>query len=303
MNDSLAYICDRLMQKDCTSLSAGLRGGKTGICLFLALYLKKKNSYKVKKQVSVLFSNILKEVPGLSCSLFEGMLGVGWMIRYLSNKSVLSIKEEIQYIYTSIANYYMGNATSSPFLFSPEDRFFSIGVYMLQLRVEANSSSCHIVDELFIRLIDECERLMKSDVKNLYSYKNMQLSMLHSLLYFLLRMDAIKLYPLQTSKLIEYSSLLYRQLQKQSPADDFIFRFLSNGSADLPIIDENDLSYFMGEIGFYSMLYELPQLFTSAYQQYCDKFSNGKQRIKNHISNDTCSISTLCGLGYGLLEL
>lgn len=303
MKDLSTYIFDKIMQEDCSSLPVGLKGGKVGVCLFLAPYLKKRRVRKGRKLFSALFSDVLKELPGLSLGLSDGLLGVGWMIRYLSNNEILVLDENTQYLYTAIANHYMESSASFPLLLNKEDQLFSMGIYMLQLHVEESLPSRYMVDELLIKLIDECERLMKCDIGYLYSFKDMPLSVLHSILYYLLRVDEMGICPTQTSTLIEHSSELYSQVQKQTPVDDFVFRFLQCRPTNLPSMCEEKLFHFMSEIGFYSMLYDLPLLFTSTFQQYCDRYPEYEQRIKKEIGSNRIDIATLCGWGYGLLNL
>lgn len=303
MKELSDYIYHRITIEDYASLPSGLKGGRMGICLFLALYLKKKKGKKGRKMLSAILTDAIKELPNLPCSLLNGAMGTGWAIQYLSVNEILSFKDEISKLYTLIINYYMGYCASAPLQFIKEDQLFSIGIYILQLRTEDDSITHYTVNEILIGLIDECERLMKWNIKDLYSSQDISLSMLHSILLFLLRMNETGIYPVQTSRLIGCITEFHRHIHKQNPSDDYIYHFLLHGSANFPEMKEDELFHFMGEIGFYSLLYESPQLFCSAYAQYNDKYPVHKKNIKIEINKKDADIATLCGWGYGLLNL
>ena len=133
----------------------------------------------------------------------------------------------------------------------------------------------------------------------------MPLSMLHSILYFLLQADKTGIYPFLTRKLLKYATqLYYKIINRGTLSDQYICLFLMNKSNTLlqEISDDQASIDFIANLGFYSLLYDTPQIFSSAFQLIHENQAFTEYIIEQ-IQEASLDISTLCGLGFGLLNM
>ena len=193
----------------------------------------------------------------------------------------------------------------APIPTNKDDQVFSSGIYMSQLRVPKNSSEQYAHNERIIILLDECERLLLHSIPLIYSPSEMPLSMLHSILYFLLQADRTGIYPFLTRKLLKYAPQLYHKiLNRGTPSDQYIcLALMSKSNTSLQEISDDQASIdFIANLGFYSLLYDTPQIFSSPFQ-LIHKNQAFTKYIKEQIQENSLDISTLCGLGFGLLNM
>ena len=89
-----------------------------------------------------------------------------------------------------------------------------------------------------------------------------------------------------------------KYLEEESSIVDFkkINTSLQEISDDQASID------FIANLGFYSLLYDTPQIFSSPFQ-LIHKNQAFTKYIKEQIQENSLDISTLCGLGFGLLNM
>lgn len=132
----------------------------------------------------------------------------------------------------------------------------------------------------------------------------MSLATLHSVQYFLLELDKMRLCPFLTRQLLSYTPVLFEELRKDGFADQYIFHYLLHDeTTSMPKdFNEKELFQFMGTLGLYSMLYDIPDLFYSAWLQAHRKYPDFFINLPNKIKNETLDVGVLCGLGYGLLN-
>ena len=160
-------------------------------------------------------------------------------------------------------------------------------------------------NERIIILLDECDRLLLHSIPLIYTPSEMSLSMLHSILYFLLQADKTDVYPFLTRKLLKYTpQLYYKIINRGTLSDQYICLFLMNKSNSLLQETGNDQASidFIANLGFYSLLYDTPQIFSSAFQLIHENQAFTEYIIEQ-IQEASLDISTLCGLGFGLLNM
>lgn len=297
------HIYNRLLQEDWGKLPHSLKNGKTGISLFLALYSEVRQNQKARNLSTLILADALKEVNYLPCSFLDGKLGIFWELRYLVNKRILVESKEVEMHYAIGVAECMALRSSTPIQIIQEDYLFSTGIYMLQQNIQKTSLALYEQNERLIILLDECERLLKQNIKNIYAPQKMQLATLHSALYFLLEIDKLHIYPFQTKQLLAYIPELYKSICKDNLPDEYTLHFLMNAVATLPEnLDESDLFGFMGNIGFYSILYNTPKLFYLAGKQAKKKYPTFFNQLKKKIKEEN-NVGALCGWGCGLLTL
>ena len=193
----------------------------------------------------------------------------------------------------------------APIPMSKDDLIFSSGIYMSQLRMPKDSSEQYTHNERIIILLDECDRLLLHSIPLIYPPSEMSLSMLPSILYFLLQADKTDVYPFLTRKLLKYTpQLYYKIINRGTLSDQYICLFLMNKSNSLLQETGNDQASidFIANLGFYSLLYDTPQIFSSAFQLIHENQAFTEYIIEQ-IQEASLDISTLCGSGFGLLNM
>ena len=143
-----------------------------------------------------------KELNNQPYSLLKGRLGVSWGIQYLANKNILELDDEVMKFRSIGMQDCMSYRLLAPIPMSKDDLIFSSGIYMSQLRMPKDSSEQYTHNERIIILLDECDRLLLHSIPLIYTPSEMSLSMLHSILYFLLQADKTDVYPFLTRKLL-----------------------------------------------------------------------------------------------------
>ena len=185
-----------------------------------------------------------------------------------------------------------------------EDNLFSGGIYMLQQCNTDNLLERYIVNERLIGLVDECERQLTQSIKYIYRPEDMSLSRLHSILFFLKQISEKKIYPYKANKLLCHVKERFSQMKEKPLCDEYIYHFLmQDDKAIVPTnLEDRNLFLFMGELGFYSLLYDNQGIFQSAWQQVEEKYPRFERKTKSIINDKTTPVAALCGWGYGLLQ-
>lgn len=187
---------------------------------------------------------------------------------------------------------------------SMEDKLFSGGIYMLQQCGTNNSVERYIVEERLIALVDECERQLTQSIKYIYRPEDMPLSRLHSILFFLTQISEKKIYPYKANALLCHVKERFVQMKEKPLCDEYIYHFLmQDDQAIVPVnLEDRHLFLLMGELGFYSLLYDNQGIFRSAWQQVEEKYPEFKGKAESIIKDKSTPVAALCGWGYGLLQ-
>lgn len=97
--------------------------------------------------------------------------------------------------------------------------------------------------------------------------------MLHSILFFLRKMEKEHIYPYQTQKLIESAGTIYQRIKNKELLDDYIYHVLIEKENTL--YNDQTIDFYMkflGNLGFYSLLYGYPGIFNIALKQMDNRF-------------------------------
>lgn len=304
MEELLKLIYHRLIKEEWTALPEGLKGGKVGLMLFLGLYSDSfGNRYSRNLSSRILIEMLLIGLQ-LPCGLLLGRMGLAWSLFLLCQKGIVEKDKELDNFLNSTIIMYMRQYYSMPIQVIAEDDLFSGGIFMLQQRVEDNSLEQYMMDERLIGMVDECERQLTRKIKYIYNSEDISLSRLHSILFFLLEINKMKMYPYKANKLLNQIEGVYSKIKKNSLADEYIYHTLmADGKANVPKgLEISALFLFMGEVGFYSLLYGLPIMFYSALEQLKDEYPLCLKKIKMEIKSTSTPTVALCGWGYGLLQ-
>jgi hypothetical protein len=208
--------------------SIGLLNGKTGISIFFYEYGRYTGNKIYTDYAGELIDEIYEEIAQNTPLNFSGGLtGIGWSIEYLvKNKFVDADTDEAL---ADIDNAVYRGILSNPLLLESENDLFGYGHYCLsRLRGHENDDdnlTTLIKKEHLIYLIDECERLLVH--KRYLEFNILQLSVasINSLLWFLLEVDRLGLFPVKVRKVLGY-------------LPDYVSKEPSENRADLLMLNE-----------------------------------------------------------------
>ena len=224
------------------------------------------------------------------------------MIKFLFNNDILEEDDTIRNIHSNIQNECLNYCFVTPIYLPEKEYLFSIGIYWAQLFKQEDSLERYIIEERLLALVDECNRQLHCTIKGIYSPKDMSLSMLHSILYFLKKMNKEHIDSYQTQKLIESVENIYNQIKSKELLDDYIYHVLIKKTNALPPnYTANFYLKFLGNLGFYSLLYNYPDIFSTALKQLNEQRPSFYSEATRIIKKENISIETLCGWGFGLL--
>lgn len=290
MEKTLDAIYRRLIRMQSEPLVAGLRNGKTGLLLFMALYSEWKNHGRARNVSACLLAEVIKEVHTLPFGLMNGSWGLLWVLQRLCNMGILEKDDSILRIINRLISSSRIVQMAMPIRVIPEDGLFSEGICTLAQWNDEETLERYATEERLIGLVDECERLLTMEVSGIHRPKDMPLSLLHSIVWYLQEMIRLKLYPYQAERLLDKVVGLYPMLADIDVTDRYILTsLLPEVETILPENSDNDTyCHILGKVGFYSLLYNRPDLFHHLW--------------KPIVLNDSLPVETLCGLGYGILQ-
>lgn len=294
----------RLNNSELNKLSFALKGGKMGTCIFFALYSRARSNRDAWDLSTRLLAESIKNINRRrNMHLLDGNMGTAWGIRYLVQQNFIEEDEKLNTLYQSISDASEYCGTQGPVYIIDGESIFSSGIYLAQLYVKEETLTRYFREERLIGLIDYCEKLATVNIEGIYHPFDMPLSMLHSILFFLQRMDQEHIFPFLVKDLLQSIPELYGNLRKKNIRDEYIYRFLTNEKCMFPdkIYNVNYLVKLIGDIGFYSLLYNRPGLFKSFWKQLETENSPCLLKAKDKVMEEIENIDTLCGWGYGLL--
>ena len=290
MEKTLDTIYRRLIRLQSEPLSAGLRNGKTGLLLFMALYSEWKNHGRARNVSARLLEEVTQEAYTLPARLMDGSWGILWTLQRLCDKGILETDDAIRRILHQLTFSCRTSHMAVPVRVIPEDGLFSEGICTLAQWKDEDALERYVTEERLIGLVDECERLLTMEVPGIHRPKDMPFSLLHSIVWYLQEMVRLKLYPYRAEQLLAIAAGLYPALTDTDAADRYVLASL------LPEVetvypekcDNETFCRILGKVGFYSLLYNRPELF--------------RQLWKPVPLSDSLSVETLCSLGYGILQ-
>ena len=304
MKQLIRHIYRRLAKEEWAFLPSELKGGKIGLAVFLALYSDSFNNNSSRKLSAKILYNLLQDISSLPYGLVSGKTGIAWSLYLLYQRGILEQDEPLDDFFKSIRSEYIYRQHSQPVQLIAEEDLFSGGIYMLQQRRTDSSLERYSVDEGLIGLVDECERQLTQSIKYIYRPEDMSLSRLHSILFFLKQISEKKIYPYKANELLCHVKERFSQMKEKPLCDEYIYHFLmQDDKAIVPTnAEDRNLFLFMGELGFYSLLYDNQEIFQSARQQVEEKYPGFERKAESIIKDRTTPVTALCGWGYGLLQ-
>lgn len=293
-----------MARTDFAMLSNGLKDGKMGWSLFLALYSEKNGNSHVRHLSSVLMSEALENVRNMEVNLLEGTGGVIWALGYLKAKDMIEMDENLKKVYGYVMTDRMVRSSACA-THDLEDGFLTSGLYSLLSYNPAETAAHYMNVENLIYLVDECERRMTVPAKGLHAPKQMPVSMLTSILYFLKKIGEWNIYPFQIERLLGLVPELYKEISGHSSMDDYVYHTLmDDGFAELEISkDILEAAKQLGTLGFYSLIYDCNSIFSKAYNQWIEADKGNEKRLRKYIKDGQVEAGVLSGFGFGLLNV
>lgn len=311
-------ITSRLNQID----NNGLSEGKIGIVLFLYYYAQIIDSDKIREEADTLLDDVWESINSEEQSylFFSGHSGIVWSLFWLGRKGFLDIDDTLD-PYTKRLDFYIfrEQKTQTPVLIDMESGLFSSGLYLLSRckQIHINLLEDCNWQETAIYLIEDCERILykKTSCNNAF-LPELTLSILNSILYFLIEVHKQRIYPHKTATLIEYSKLQIEQLTKESCIQDIItskillslIDDIEYSSMDLDLakkIEEADqcILNILAEAGLNSLLYDNKLIFEETLLFTLKHKTTDINNLCSRIYAANLSVKTLLGVGYGLLMM
>ena len=210
----------------------GLLNGKMGIAVFFFHYFRYTNSKIFEDYAGSLIDEIYEEInTNTPVTFADGLTGIGWGIEYLvHNKFVEADTDEALAEMDSVI---YKQRLNSPVLLNTGDDLFGYGFYYIS-RLLGHETGPEDLNTLInkhnlIFLLDECERILIHKRYLDFNILSLSIRTINSLLWFLLKMQMLELFPVKVNKLLEYlpDYLAFRTKENETPADLYILHCLS----------------------------------------------------------------------------
>lgn len=183
----------------------GLLNGKMGVAIFLYHYANYSQQNTFLKFAEESLYEVIDDIDeNTTLDFASGLTGIGWGIEYLSQNRILEINtdEALEELDHTI---HKGKLKSQSIL--EIDSLFGYGHYYLaRIKNSENKNEIKTLVKRFqlISLVDECERFFI--FKNYLEHNKpvLSLSTINSIIYFILEVFKLNLYPSKVNKLLFY---------------------------------------------------------------------------------------------------
>lgn len=266
----LSLINKKLSKSDLSTIPFALKGGKLVIGLFWAMYSEETKNLRSRKKATEVLYDTIDNLELLSDTLLYGKMGVGWSLCLLSEIGVLEVDYRLKILLNNIYSLSSYSLYGHPFQLSVDEDLFSKGIYKLKQRLNDDSLIRYIIDEELIVFVDECENLLLNKIEHIYCPNQLSLCALNSILYFLREIEHRKIFPFKARLLMDRIYELYSIIRNKPLVDDSVYQVLSQKKTYHICWEDRRLSekmYILGELGFYSLLYEDSRIFEFPFQQ------------------------------------
>jgi hypothetical protein len=214
----------------------GLLNGKMGIAIFFYHYSRYCGNKIYEDYAGELIDEIYEEINSSTPVNFaNGLTGIGWGIEYLiQNKFVDADSDEAL---AEIDNAVYLSMLNNPLLLDDGKDLFGYGLYCISRLLghegDDNNLTTLIKKEHLIYLTDECERLLVHKRYLEFNILQFSASTLNSLLWFLLEIEKLALFPSKARKVLKYlpDYISHEQGVLSGNADMFILHMLSKKAA------------------------------------------------------------------------
>jgi hypothetical protein len=182
----------------------GLLNGKMGIAIFLYNYSRYLGSRIFTDYANELIDEIYQDLNiNTPLDFANGLTGIGWGIEYLVKNSF--VEADTDEALSEIDNLVYRNSLNRPFLLENDKDLFGYGIYYIaRLRVRENDDDN--LNTLFkkqhlIYLTDDVERILTQKEYLKFNIVSLSTDTINSILFFLLEMHRIRLFPIKVEKL------------------------------------------------------------------------------------------------------
>ena len=330
LDDRLKRIANILFLNASFIDNHGLLNGKMGIAIFFYQYGRIKGIKLLEDFAGELIDEIYEEInSNTPCNFEDGLTGIGWGIEYLVRNgfAVANTDETL----SELDDIVYSNSLYTPYLFENENSLFGYGLYFfarLQGR-EDNDLSTLFKKQHLIYLIDECERLLIKKQYLNFGVKSLSIDLINSIIWFLLEMFNLRLFPSKIEKLfnalpeyieqcvqcsVDYSSKSFlinslNNIIRITPNKNLqqnllhITKYNKNTSSDKlknDVVTEFITNSWQ-QLVYYSYSIENHNTLNEVFSIIDDEL-NWNERIIN-LNNKNQGLKGLAGLGLGLISL
>lgn len=335
VDDRLRRIANVLLLNASFIDSLGLLNGKMGIAIFFYNYARCTDNKIFEDYAGELIDEIYEEInTNTHADFANGLTGIGWGIEYLVKNKFLEADtdEALAEIDNAVYRYWL----QSPVLLDNSKDLFGYGLYYISrlLGHDINDDNLNtlIKKHHLIFLTDECERLLIHKRYLVFNILTLSLGTINSILWFLLEMYKLGLFPSKVDKLLQClpDFLVFSPNDNGEQADRFVFCCLAQKVVESifdkalqkkyqivsermkkefdSVDNDHSLVNYPAAINLYEMIYTLYingdvleyDLFERAFK-VIDNEENWNQRI-DKIDKNNLGLTGLAGLGLYLLN-
>lgn len=232
IEDRLRRIANFLLLNASFIDNLGLMNGKMGIAIFFYHYARYTQTKIFEDYAGELIDEIYEEInANTPVNFSDGLTGIGWGIEYLVKKQF--IEGDTDEVLAEIDNTIYKYRLNSPVLIENGDDFFGYGFYHIA-RLNGHTINNDDLKTLIkkyhlIFLTDECERLLIHKRYLDFNILTLGPGLINSLLWFLIEMYILGLFPVKVNKLLLYlpEYLTFCHKDNLSTTDKFILHSLA----------------------------------------------------------------------------
>lgn len=213
----------------------GLLNGKMGIAIFFYHYSRHTNTKIFEEYAGELIDEIYEEInTNTPVNFADGLTGIGWGIEYLVQNRF--VEADTNEALGEIDNAIYKHRLNSPVLLESGDDLFGYGFYHIaRLRghkIDDDDLNTLMKKNHLIFLTDECERLLIHKRYLDFNILSLSTRAINSLLWFLLEMQEMELFPVKVRKLLQYlpGYLSYNTKENEMQVDYYILHNLSESA-------------------------------------------------------------------------
>ncbi len=292
-------ILNTLLNRLPGDLPINLMGGKTGLLLFTSLYSSLFEDERLRDISEKIFNCALKDAKYFNRSFLTGSLGFVWAVNHLKELDIIESTPNLEKDLKGILNLKPLNNIAPVYIPAP-GIFYDEAITVLSFLNEEETLQRYSFQERLIGIVDDCERLLTYTIPGLYDPADMKCSFLHSMVYFLMRVNEIGIYPTKTRKIIDMVPW-NKYLDSDKTVHSEILSYLR--SRHLSDTINNGYSQQFAEnlslTGYYSMIYNTPKMFIEDLERRPDSLT----KISKMLASGSLHFETLIGIGLGLLNV
>jgi hypothetical protein len=184
----------------------GFLDGKMGVAVFFYHYAKLTKNKVYLDYAGKLIDEIYEEISQATPVNFaSGLTGIAWGIEYLVSKGF--VEADIDEALSEIDNAVFAATIQRPVYIESQNDLFGFGLYYLSRfkgrENDDNNTTVLFMKQMTVFMVDECERLLVQKKYLEEKIPGLSAGLLNSILYFLLEVHHLGLFPVKVSKLLQ----------------------------------------------------------------------------------------------------